>query len=88
MAEQHLGLGLLSTLLVHSPFGFYGARFKRFSRPWGRCLYIPILMTIMMRRFLGIGYGFIPYFILVAIAGQVFGKRLGKRHLSAAAECR
>ncbi|MBE9502728.1 MAG: hypothetical protein IME96_00960 [Proteobacteria bacterium] len=88
MAEQYLSLSLFIAFLLHFPFGFYGARFVKFSRPWGRCLYIPILITIILRRYLGIGYEFIPYFILVALTGQVVGKWLGRRQLSVVAESR
>ena len=88
MAEQYLSLSLFITFLIHCPFGFYGARFERFSRPWGRCLYIPILITIILRRYLEIAYEFIPYFILLALIGQLIGKRLGRRKLSVEAECR
>ncbi len=42
----------LAAFVVHFAFGFFRARFKRFSRPWGRCLYIPIVMNIVVRRFI------------------------------------
>ncbi len=38
--------------LVHFPFGFYRVRYKKFSRPWSRCLYIPIVLNILVRRFI------------------------------------
>lgn len=82
MDGQHLGAGLLVTFFFHLPFGFYGARFRRFSRAWGRCLYIPILLTIFLRRYLGIGYEHIPYFVVIALSGQVVGKQFGKQSLS------
>lgn len=41
----------LAAFVVHFTFGFYRGRFKRFSRPWSRCLYIPIVINIVMRRF-------------------------------------
>ncbi len=85
MESHHLELSLFSTFIIHLPFGVYGARFQRFSRPWGRCLYIPILITIFLRRYLGISYGFIPYFVVVAILGQMIGKRLYRQSLEVAA---
>jgi hypothetical protein len=81
MENDHLVFSLFLTFFLHLPFGAYGARFKRFTRPWGRCLYIPIVITIILRRSLGIGYGLIPYFIVIALIGQVIGKRLGKKRL-------
>ncbi len=38
--------------LVHFPFGFFRVRYKKFSRPWSRCLYIPIVLNILVRRFI------------------------------------
>lgn len=41
----------VAAFLVHFPFGFFRVRFKKFSRPWSRCLYIPIVINIVVRRF-------------------------------------
>lgn len=41
----------VAAFLVHFPFGFFRVRFKRLSRPWSRCLYIPIVINIVARRF-------------------------------------
>ena len=41
----------LAAFVVHFTFGFFRSRFKRFSRPWSRCLYIPIVINIVVRRF-------------------------------------
>ena len=38
--------------LVHFLFGFFRVRYKKFSRPWSRCLYIPIVLNILVRRFI------------------------------------
>ena len=42
----------VAAFLVHFAFGFYRGQFKRFSRPWSRCLYIPIVLNIVVRRFI------------------------------------
>ena len=42
----------LAAFGVHFTFGFFRARFKRFSRPWSRCLYIPITINIVVRHFI------------------------------------
>ena len=39
-------------LLVHFPFGFYRVKYKKFSRPWSRCLYIPIVLNMLVRHFI------------------------------------
>ena len=41
----------LAAFVIHFVFGFYRGQFKRFSRPWSRCLYIPIVINIVVRRF-------------------------------------
>ena len=41
-----------AAFVIHFIFGFFRVRFKRFSRPWSRCLYIPIVINIVVRRFL------------------------------------
>ena len=67
----------LSLILVGNiPVGFYKKKFTRFSRPWARCIYIPILVNIILRRFFGIGYGIIPFTILVLFAGQFIGSKI------------
>ena len=42
----------LAAFVIHFTFGFFRGRFKRFSRPWSRCLYIPIVINIVVRRFI------------------------------------
>ncbi len=52
---ENEGLKLLISIaafLVHFPFGFFRVRYKKLSRPWSRCLYIPIVLNIIVRRFI------------------------------------
>ena len=42
----------IAAFVVHFPFGFYRVRYRKFSRPWSRCLYIPIVLNIIVRRFI------------------------------------
>ncbi len=42
----------ITVFLVHFPFGFFRVRYKKFSRPWSRCLYIPITLNFVVRRFI------------------------------------
>lgn len=51
MKDLNLIISLVA-FLVHFPFGFFRVRYKKFSRPWSRCLYIPIVLNIVVRRFL------------------------------------
>ncbi|MBI5048490.1 MAG: hypothetical protein HZB54_06060 [Deltaproteobacteria bacterium] len=72
----------LSLVLIGNiPIGFYRKRFPKFSRPWARCIYIPILANIVLRRFFGLGYGVIPFTILFVIAGQFIGSRVKRGDL-------
>ena len=65
-------------LLGNIPVGFYRKRFTRFSRPWARCIYIPILANIILRRLFGFGYIIIPVSVIALLAGQLIGARIGK----------
>lgn len=63
-------------LIGNIPIGFYRKKFARFSRPWARCIYIPILANVILRRFFGLGYDIIPFTVLVVLAGQFLGARI------------
>lgn len=76
MDNEYFNFSLFLTFLLHLSFGFIGAKFERFSRAWGRCLYIPIVMTILIRRITGISYSCIPFFIVFALGGQTAGRIL------------
>ena len=75
----HLGVSL-AVLIINLPFGFYRVRYKRFTRPWGRCIYIPILINIILRRFiLNWDWDVVPYLFSAAILGHILGGFWGKR---------
>ena len=70
----------LAVLIINLPFGFYRVRYKKFTRPWGRCIYIPILINIILRRFiLNWDWDGVPYLFAAAILGHVLGGLWGKR---------
>jgi len=72
---------LLAICAINLLFGFFRVRFKRFTRPWGRCIYIPILINILVRRFiLHWDWTAIPYLFTAAIIGHVLGGLWGKHH--------
>ena len=75
----HLGVSL-AVLIINLPFGFYRVRYKRFTRPWGRCIYIPILINIILRRFiLNWDWDVVLYLFSAAILGHILGGFWGKR---------
>lgn len=70
-------LGFLSFVLIGNiPLGLIRSRFPRFSRPWARCIYIPILVNILLRRLIGLTFKVIPFIVLAVLAGQLIGGRL------------
>ncbi len=73
-----LGVAFL-IFLINLPFGFFRIRFRRFSRPWGRCIYLPILINILTRRFiLHWDWTAIPYLFMGTILGHILGGYWGK----------
>ncbi len=66
-------------LTFNIPIGFYRKRFAKFSRPWARCIYIPILVNIVLRRLFGFSYVVIPVSVAVLLAGQFIGARIEKK---------
>ncbi|MEK6540261.1 MAG: hypothetical protein AABZ21_06490 [Deltaproteobacteria bacterium] len=66
-------------LAFNIPIGFYRKRFAKFSRPWARCIYIPILLNIVLRRLFGFSYVVIPVSVVVLLAGQFIGARIEKK---------
>lgn len=73
--------------LANLPVGFLRGRYARFSRPWARCIYIPLIFDIMLRRLVGLPYKAVPAIVFAVIIGQIAGERLfnplknrGKQH--------
>jgi hypothetical protein len=68
---------LLSVVFtVNIPVGVLRRRYPKFSRPWARCIYIPIVINIILRRLAGFTYGVIPLVLIALFAGQFLGERL------------
>ena len=75
---MHLGVSL-AVLIINLPFGLFRVRCKRFTRPWGRCIYIPILINIVLRRFiLHWDWDAVPYLFSAAILGHILGGLWGR----------
>ena len=64
---------LLLVVATNVPFGYLRRGYPRFSRPWARCLYIPIIINIVMRRAVGLTYKFIPFIVGAVLVGQFLG---------------
>ena len=74
-----LGVAFL-IFLINLPFGFYRVRFRRFSRPWGRTIYLPILINVLTRRLIpAMGLGAIPYLFTGTILGHLLGGFWGRK---------
>lgn len=58
------------------PVGVLRRKYPKFSRPWARCIYIPVVVNIVLRRLAGFTYGVIPFVIIALFAGQYIGVRL------------
>lgn len=70
---------LILLTLVNIPFGMARSAAPRFSRKWGRCIYIPILLSIIIRRLAMVSYKLIPLFLVATVAGQLLGGRIKKK---------
>jgi len=71
-----LSVLLLVVFVVNVPIGVLRRRYAKFSRPWARCIYIPIVINIILRRLAGFTYNVIPFVIMALFAGQYFGIKL------------
>ncbi|MBI3812925.1 MAG: hypothetical protein HY279_00450 [Nitrospinae bacterium] len=72
------GITLLITL-INLPFGYIRSNSPAFSRKKGRCIYIPILISIAIRKILSLNYIIIPFMVAGTIAGQIIGAKIKKR---------
>lgn len=61
---------------LNIPVGVLRGRYPKFSRPWARCIYIPVVANIVLRRLAGFTSGIIPFVIIALFAGQFVGVRL------------
>lgn len=69
---------LLLLTAINIPFGIVRSSSPRFSRKWGRCIYIPILLGIITRKVAIVSYKFIPLFLVATVAGQIIGSMVMK----------
>lgn len=74
-----ISLILILLTIINIPFGMARSAAPRFSRKWGRCIYIPILLSIISRRVALVSYKFVPLFLVATVAGQVIGGRIRRK---------
>lgn len=72
---------VLSAFLVfifatNIPVGMLRNKYPKFSRPWARCIYIPILANVILRRLIGLTFKSIPFILVALVAGQIIGSKL------------
>ena len=72
------GITLL-IMLVNLPFGYIRSKSAKFSRKKGRCIYIPILISIALRKILSLNYNILPFMVAGTIAGQILGANIKKQ---------
>lgn len=79
--NSHLIISLIFLFLtvVNIPFGMVRSTAPRFSRKWGRCVYIPILLSILLRKIAMVSYAFIPVFLVATVTGQLLGGRIKRK---------
>lgn len=76
--HTHIIIAIIFLFLtvVNIPFGMVRSKSPRFSRKWGRSIYIPILLSILLRKLAMVSFAFIPVFLVATVAGQVLGGRI------------
>ncbi|MBI5234131.1 MAG: hypothetical protein HY880_07235 [Deltaproteobacteria bacterium] len=76
-----LGVFFFVVFIINLPFGYLRKRHKKLTKPWARCIYIPILLNYILRKSAGLSYGFklLPVVIVVVVAGQLLGAAFSKR---------
>lgn len=78
----------LVLLVANIPFGFIRSRNKKFTRVWGRCIYIPILLSYIFRKSAYLTYSATPFFLLATLSGQILGGILSNKSLERYKEVR
>ncbi len=71
----------LVLLVLNIPFGFVRSRKKKFTRAWGRCIYIPILISYIFRKSAYLSYAATPFFLFATLSGQILGGILSNKSL-------
>jgi hypothetical protein len=63
---------------INLPFGYWRSRVRKFSGQWVLAIHLPVPLVVACRLFLGLGWHFITFPILVGafFVGQFIGGKL------------
>ncbi|NJD55193.1 MAG: hypothetical protein FIA94_02170 [Nitrospirae bacterium] len=64
------------TFLLNLFFGYFRAKARKYSLKWFFCIHLPIPAIFAARIHSGLDYRYIPFFVLAAVLGQIFGGKL------------
>ncbi len=68
---------LLFTVAFNMPFGYVRRKTRKFSFRWFAYIHIPIPFIFLARVLAHLDFRYIPFFVVAAVVGQVWGSRLG-----------
>ena len=74
-----LALVTLAALVLNLPFGYLRGKTRKFSLMWFLYIHVPIPAIIVLRKYAGLGFTFVPVIAMGAILGQLIGGRLYSR---------
>ncbi len=74
-----LSLLTAAAFILNLPFGYFRANTKKFSLMWFLYIHLPIPAIIVLRKYAGLGFTFVPVIAMGAILGQLLGGRLYAR---------
>lgn len=77
LSNMAIVLGLFSmTVMINLLFGFFRARTRKFSFKWFLCIHLPIPLIFLARTSAHLGFGYVPFFVVAALTGQVLGGKI------------
>lgn len=71
-----LALVTIAALVLNLPFGYLRGKTRKFSLMWFLYIHVPIPAIIVLRKYAGLGFTFVPVIAMGAILGQLIGGRL------------
>ncbi|MDA8085050.1 MAG: hypothetical protein M0024_15455 [Nitrospiraceae bacterium] len=70
-------IGLCSlTVMINLFFGYLRSGTRKFSLKWFLCIHAPIPLIFFARTSSHLGIGYIPFFVVAALAGQILGGKI------------
>ncbi len=71
-----LALVTIAAFVLNLPFGYLRGKTRKFSLMWFLYIHVPIPAIIVLRKYAGLGFTFVPVIAMGAILGQLIGGRL------------